>query len=129
MLDLLESNVTTWMLDNPFFHALQLDPRENVRKFYKHSTFYTFKDIERIQEMNEPKVVTRERYYTLMTKNIKEGNTPEARLFDEEISRLACGHFLRLNDIMSPTFNTYLARMMDSGIVAKIFNKRFLTKG
>ena len=64
-----------------------------------------------------------------VTLEIQSGKSPSRRQLEEPFLILTCGHFLRINDVLSEGFNTYLARMMDSGIVPKIFGQYYFTPG
>ena len=42
--ELLETNMTIWMLDHPFYHGFKTDPRQDVRDLYnaEQKITYTF---------------------------------------------------------------------------------------
>ena len=119
------------MLDHPFFHGLAADPRTSVQELYNSDqmTFYSLPDLARIGKLNEAKVIDTSLYYRQITLEILKGTSPQARVLEEPITLLARGLHLGLNDVLSNTVNTILARMFDSGVVAKIFSKYFLTNG
>ena len=119
------------MLDHPFFHGLATDPRASVQELYysDQMNFYSLSDLARIAKLNQARVHDTSLYYRQITIEILEGMSPSARLLDEPITLMARGHHLRINDILSNTVNTLLARIMDSGLVAKISSKYYMTDG
>ena len=58
-----------------------------------------------------------------------DGQPPNRQQLDETYMLGVCAHFLRVNDVLSESFNIYLARMMDSGIVARIYGRYYLSDG
>ena len=127
----MKTNLTIWMLDHPFFHGLATDPRASVQELYysDQMNFYSLSDLARIAKLNQARVHDTSLYYRQITIEILEGKSPSARLLDEPITLMARGHHLRINDILSKTVNTLLARIMDSGLVAKISSKYYMTDG
>ena len=119
------------MLDHPFFHGLATDPRKNVQEMYhsQQMTLWSLSDFDKVAKLNQAKVQDTSLYYRKITLEILKGLPPSSRVLKDPISIMAHGHHLRLNDVLSNTFNTLLARMFDSGVVAKIFSKYFLTNG
>ena len=119
------------MLDHPFFHTLATDPRNTVRNLYnsEQTQFYELAEIQRIIESNQATFLDETLYYQSTTNKILKGEAPSKLQFDDPLSLMARGHHLRLNDVLSITVNTLLARMMDSGLVAKIMGKYYMTDG
>ena len=119
------------MLDHPFYHGLATDPRENVRELYNSDQmeFFPLSDQPKIDTNLDAKVTDTSLCYRQTTLEILGGLPPSSRVLKDPISIMAHGHHLKLNDVLSNTFNTLLARMFDSGVVAKIFSKYFLTNG
>ena len=119
------------MLDHPFYHGLATDPRAIVRKMYnsEQMEFYPLSDHSKVDKYIAAKVTDTSNYYRKITHQIRTGMSPTENVLVDPITIMARGHHLRINDVMSSSVNTMLARMMDSGVVAKIFSKYFLSNG
>ena len=130
-LDLLDTNLTVWIQNHPFFHSLASDPRTNVQNLYhsKQRKLFELEELTTTMESNQATVFDSRLHYAQLTKEILEGKDPSRRQLDEPITLMARGHHLRLNDVFSNTVNTFLARLMDSGLVAKMQGKYYMTDG
>ena len=119
------------MLDHPFYHGLATDPRANIPDMYysKQTQFYSLPEILDVMKSNQATIFDSRIHYQQVTKEIKEGKSPSRQQFDESLSLMAMGHHLGLNDVLSDKVNTLLARMMDCGIVNKIFSKYYMSDG
>ena len=129
--DVLSSNLTIYILDNPIYHTMKNDPRKDFRDLYNDEKTVIFPLAEWNEKMRANQVTTAMRlvYQREITLKILNGEKPVKRQLDEVFILLPCAYFLRVNDVLSEGFNTYLGRMMDTGIVAKIYGKYFLTEG
>ena len=130
-LDLLKTNLTIYILDEDIFHIMASDPRKNFRNLYLSNQveIYQLKDIEDIRHSDQASILERKVNSLGLTSKILNGQPPNRQHLEETYMLLACAHFLRVNDVLSEAFNTYLARTMDSGIVAKIYRKYYLSDG
>ena len=130
-LDLLETNLTIWFLDNPFYYGLETDPRKDVRNMYvsKHTTFFQLSEWSKVIDSNQATLFETNTHSIEMTGKILSGEPPTRRELDLDVALMSAGHFLRVNDVLSETTNTYLARLMASGIVNKIYGKYQLSDG
>ena len=128
---MLKTNLTIYILDEDIFHIMASDPRKDFRDLYLSDQVEIFqlKDIEDITHTDQAKILERKVNSLGLTSKILDGKPPNRQHLEETYMLLACAHFLRVNDVLSETFNTYLARMMDSGIVAKIYRKYYLSDG
>ena len=120
------------MLDNPCFHGLKDDPRKNVRDMYKskQTQFCSLAELGKAIGSNQASVFDGTLHDRQMTLEILDGKTPSRqKLKDGTVILMTWGHHLRINDVLSESVNTYLARMMDSGIVRKLYNKYYMTDG
>ena len=119
------------MLDNPLFHTMETDSRKSFRDMYNSPNARIF-PISQWNEKDESNQVTtdvRLVWQRGTTLEIQSGKSPSRMQLEDPFLILTCGHFLRINDVLSEGFNTYLARMMDSGIVPKIFGEYYFTPG
>ena len=128
---MLETDLTIWMLDNPLFHTMESDPRQSFRDMYNSpkARIFSFSEWNEKDESNQATTDTSLVWQRGTTLEIKSGKSPSRMQLEEQFLILTCGHFLRVNDVLSEGFNTYLARMMDSGIVSKIFGQYYLNPG
>ena len=120
-----------WILDNPLLHTMGSDARKSFRDMY-HSRNARIFPVEQWNEKDESNQATTDNRYVWQrgtTLEIQSGKSPSRRQLEETFLILTCGHFLKINDVLSEGFNTYLARMMDSGIVPKIFGEYYFTPG
>ena len=128
--ELLESNMTIWMLDHPFYHGFKTDPRQNVRDLYnaEQKITYTFDQYLEASKTTEAHTTDKETHDLQMKTEILSGRPQKRRILDDFLSVMTCGHHLRINDVLTESVNTILARTMDSGITAKIFSKHYLSE-
>ena len=129
--DLLETNLTIWFLDNPFYYGLETDPRKDVRDMYasEHTTFFQLSEWSKVIDSNQATLFETNTHIIEMTGKILSGEAPTRRQLELDVALLSGGHYLRLNDVLSETTNTYLSRLMASGIVNKIYGKYQLSDG
>ena len=131
ILELLDTDLVIWMLDNPLYHTMKSDPRREFRDMYESDNrkFFQLTQWDEVNESNQATIFTQLVYAREITLSILQGKPPNRRQLDENFVLLACGHFLGINDFLSKGFTTYLARMMDHGIVSKIYSKYYLSNG
>ena len=105
------------------------DPRRDFRQLYssKNSKIFPLTEWNEAIESNQATIFTSLVHKRAVTMRIQEGQIPNRLELDENFILLACGHFLGINDILSEGFKTYLARMMDHGIVSMIYSKYYLS--
>ena len=129
--DLMDSDLTVWMLDHPFLHQLKTDPREDVRNMYnsEKTKFFALSQIPEVRDSNQATIFERFIYENEMTEKIRKAQIPNRRQLDFIVNLLTSGHHLRINDILTESINTCLARAMDSGLVDKIFTKYYMRPG
>ena len=118
-------------MDNPFYHALESDPRKEVRDLHGSTltTYYTLAEWLNVVESNQATVFEANAYWQEMTTKILNGEFPHRRQIDYDLVLMTGGHFLRLNDVLTDTTDTYLSRLMASGVVNKIYGKYQLSDG
>ena len=117
------------MIDHPFSHGLKTDPRADVRKMYddEKTRFFSNLEMAEVIESNQVTIFERQLHEGQMTQEIINGQSPSRQKLDFIVSLMTSGHHLRVNDVLSESVNTCLARMQDSGIVEKIFSKYYMT--
>ena len=130
-LDLLETNLTVFILDEDIFHIMASDPRKDFRDLYlsDQTEIYQYDRLAEVQQTDQATVFERKITTRGLTLKILDGQPPDRQQLDETYMLGVCAHFLRVNDVLSESFNTYLAQMMDSGIVARIYGKYYLSDG
>ena len=130
-IDLLETNLTIWMLKHPVWDALENDPRKNVQNMYKSSNTerFTVDQQKMVLESGQAHVSTVEIYELKIKKEVEQGLPPSHKRLDDSIIWLTYGNHLRLNDVLTDSVLTYLGRMQDSGIIKKILSKYYMSNG
>lgn len=118
-------------MDNPFYHALESDPRKEVRDLHSstHTTYFKLAEWLNVIESNQATLFDTNTYVQEMTTMILSGEFPHRTQIDYDLALLPCGHFLRLNDVLTDTIDTYLSRLMASGVVNQIYGKYQLSDG
>ena len=130
-IDLLETNLTIWMLKHPVWDALENDPRKDVQNMYKskNTERFTVDQQKMVLESGQAHVSTVEIYELKIKKEVEQGLPPSHKRLDDSIIWLTYGNHLRLNDILTDSVLTYLGRMQDSGIIKKILSKYYMSNG
>ena len=131
VLDLLDSDLKIIIAKDDIVDKMETDPRQNFQRMNKSNQieFLPKSRFDEILRTDQATIIERKQASREMTLKILNGQPPDRLQLDETYAYGACTHFMKVNDVMSESFNTYLARMMDSGIVDKILRNHYLSDG
>ena len=128
--DLLDSDLKILILNDDIVNRMKPDPRQHYYRMNKSNQmqFLPKNRFVEILRTDQATIIERKQASKQMTFKILNGQPPNRFQLDETYAYGACSHFLKVNDVLSKSINTYLARMMDSGIVDKIYRKHHLSE-
>ena len=130
ILDLLDSDLKIIIANDDIVDKMETDPRQNYKRMHKSNQieFLPKNRFDEILRTTQATVMERKLASRQMALKILKGQSPNRFQLDETYAYGACSHFLKVNDVLSKSVNTFLARMMDSGIVDKIYRKYHLSE-
>ena len=131
VLDLLDSDLKIIIAKDDIVDKMKTDPRQNFQRMNKSNQieFLPKNRFDEILRTDQATIMERKQASREMTLKILNGQPPDRLQLDETYAYGACSHFMKVNDVLSESVNTYLARMMDSGIVDKILRNYDLSDG
>ena len=129
--DLLDTDLKIIIAKDDIVDKMETDPRQNFQRMNKSNQieFLPKNRFDEILRTDQATVMERKQASRQMTLKILNGQPPDRLQLDETYANGACTHFMKVNDVLSESVNTYLARMMDSGIVDKILRNYDLSDG
>ena len=130
VLDLLDSDLKI-IIANNVVDVMETDPRQNFQRMNKSNQieFLPKSRFDEILRTDQATIIERKQASREMTLKILNGQPPDRLQLDETYAYGACTHFMKVNDVLSESINSYMARMMDSGIVNKILRNHYLSDG
>ena len=131
VLDLLDSDLKIIIAKDDIVDKMETDPRQNFQRMNKSNQieFLPKNRFDEILRTDQATIMERKQASREMTLKILNGQPPDRLQLDETYAYGACSHFMKVNDVLSESVNTYLARMMDFGIVDKILRNDYLSDG
>ena len=131
VLDLLDSDLKIIIAKDDIVDKMKTDPRQNFQRMNKSNqiVFLPKNRFDEILRTDQATIMERKQASREMTLKILNGQPPDRLQLDETYAYGACSHFMKVNDVLSESVNTYLARMMDFGIVDKILRNDYLSDG
>ena len=131
VLDLLDSDLKIIIAKDDIVDKMKTDPRQNFQRMNKSNQieFLPKNRFDEILRTDQATIMERKQASREMTLKILNGQPPDRLQLDETYAYGACSHFMKVNDVLSESVNTYLARMMDFGIVDKILRNDYLSDG
>ena len=131
VLDLLDSDLKIIIAKDDIVDVMETDPRKNFQRMNKSNQieFLPKSRFDEILRTDQATIIERKQASREMTLKILNGQPPDRLQLDETYAYGACTHFMKVNDVLSESINSYLARMMDSGIVNKILRNHYLSDG
>ena len=131
VLDLLDSDLKIIIAKDDIVDKMETDPRQNFQRMNKSNQieFLPKNRFDEILRSDQATIMERKQASREMTLKILNGQPPDRLQLDETYAYGACSHFMKVNDVLSESVNTYLARMMDFGIVDKILRNDYLSDG
>ena len=129
--DLLDTDLKIIIAKDDIIDKMETDPRHNFQRMNKSNQieFLPKNRFDEILRTDQATVMERKQASRQMTLKILNGQPPDRLQLDETYAYGACSHFMKVNDVLSESVNTYLARMMDFGIVDKILRNDYLSDG
>ena len=130
VLDLLDSDLKI-IIANNVVDVMETDPRQNFQRMNKSNQieFLPKSRFDEILRTDQATIMERKKASRQMTLKILNGQPPDRLQLDVTYAYGACTHFMKVNDVLSESINSYMARMMDSGIVNKILRNHYLSDG